>query len=698
MLKTKTLSKAITMAAMLCSTSAFAQLNMPIIQTKYTADPAPYVHGDTVYLFTTHDEEGAGGFMMKDWLLYTSTDMVNWEDHGAVASLRDFEWYKGNNGAWAEQVIERNGKWYMYCPIHGNGIGVLVADSPFGPYKDPLGKPLVWQKEHWYDIDPTVWIDDDGQAYLYWGNPRLYWAKLKENMIEFDGRVNTTDMTEAGFGPKSGEGEALTAYTEGPWIHKRDKTYYMLYASHGTGNGGERISYSTSSTPTGPWTFKGLIMEPGQGAAFTNHCGIIDFKGRSFFFYHNQKNVGGGGFSRSTAVEEFTWGSDGSIPKINASNNGVVKPIKNLDPFERVEAETKSWVGGINVDKSGGYTIIKHVKAENGTVYLTNMGNNFYTKVRSVDMGDGADRIIICTKGNGGKLELHAKSENGTLLATMDVPKTSSWQETTFDLKDAAGVEDLFFVVKQGGFDFDYWYMESEKSAIPQTPYKGKAATIPGKIEAEDYDEGGHNKAFYDNDKENKGGAYREDEVDIVQIDSADASKGYALGYTEDGEWVEYTINNEAAAEYTIKLNVATASEDVGVQFFIDDKEITDVIKAEKGEDWSTYSTVTATTKEIAKGEHVLKMKISGNFVNIDWIKFCKDSQCDDNVGIRATRVELPIAEKSYSVFSMTGKHLGYVEAKGQSLAKSIRSAGYVPGVYMVRGVGHSKTFRVLVK
>ena len=189
MLKTKTLSKAITMAAMLCSSTAFAQLNMPIIQTKYTADPAPYVHGDTVYLFTTHDEDGAGGFMMKDWLLYTSTDMVNWEDHGAVASLRNFEWYKGNNGAWAEQVIERNGKWYMYCPIHGNGIGVLVADSPFGPYKDPLGKPLVWQKEHWYDIDPTVWIDDDGQAYMYWGNPNLYMVKLNEDMISIQVRL-----------------------------------------------------------------------------------------------------------------------------------------------------------------------------------------------------------------------------------------------------------------------------------------------------------------------------------------------------------------------------------------------------------------------------------------------------------------------------------------------------------------------------
>ena len=114
------------------------------------------VYNDTVFLYTTHDEDDAEGFKMPDWLLYTSTDMVNWTDHGTVASLKSFEWVKRDNGAWAEQVIERNGKFYMYCPIHGNGIGVLVADTPYGPFKDPLNKPLVWQKEHWDDIDPVI--------------------------------------------------------------------------------------------------------------------------------------------------------------------------------------------------------------------------------------------------------------------------------------------------------------------------------------------------------------------------------------------------------------------------------------------------------------------------------------------------------------------------------------------------------------
>ena len=168
---------------------AKAEINMPIIQTSYTADPAPVVVNDTVYLFTSHDKDNAQGFLMKNWLLYISTDMVNWQDRGVVASLRDFEWYQGNNGAWAIQVVHRNGKWYMYCPIHGHGIGVLVADSPMGPYKDPIGKPLVWQREHWDDIDPTVYVDNDGQAYMYWGNPNLYMVKLNEDMVSYSGDI-----------------------------------------------------------------------------------------------------------------------------------------------------------------------------------------------------------------------------------------------------------------------------------------------------------------------------------------------------------------------------------------------------------------------------------------------------------------------------------------------------------------------------
>ncbi len=229
----KAFSKALLIGAVLHGSVALGQ--NPIIQTKFTADPAPYVHGDTVYLFTTHDGDHATGFDMRDWLLYTSTDMVNWTDHGVVATLHDFLWLENQeNGAWVLQVIERGGKWYMYCPLHGSGIGVLTASSPYGPWSDPLGKPLLHQG--WYDIDPTVFIDDDGQAYLYWGNPDLYVALLNDDMTSIKGDIVKHDVKPSD-------------YQEGPWFYKHGNHYYLAYASTCCPEG---IGYSMSDSPTAP--------------------------------------------------------------------------------------------------------------------------------------------------------------------------------------------------------------------------------------------------------------------------------------------------------------------------------------------------------------------------------------------------------------------------------------------------------------
>jgi hypothetical protein len=688
----------------LCST-AFAE--NPIFQTYYSPDPAPVVFGDTVCVYTGNDE-GGDFFTMHGWRVSCSTDMVNWTDRGTlILSHADFHGTANENGDWAAQVVRRNNKYYYYVTVGVGGcraIKVAVADKPEGPFKDALnGKHLAGPSCEY--IDPTVWIDDDGQAYLYWGNPNLYWAKLNEDMISFNGDIHKTDMS-TGFAPP---GEP-SKYTEGPWIHKRGKKYYMIYASHGIP---EKISYSTSDNPTGPWTWAGVIMDQGNNTAFTNHSGIIDFKGRSFFFYHNQKNVHGGGYSRSTAVEEFTWTADGYIPTIKSTNNGVVEPIHYLNPFKRVEAETKSWVGGIEVNTAGGHTVINHVGSESGTVFLTNMNSKFYTKVRSVDMGDGADRIVISTRGNGGKIELHADAEDGPVLATMDVPASSSWQESTFDLSGAVGVTDLFFMVKQAGFDFDYWYMESDKQAVPQTPYNGVAASFPGKVEAENYDEGGHNKSFFDKDAENQGKAYREDEVDIVTVAANDASKGYAIGYTQSGEWLEYTVNVSATAKYDIVANVATAMDDVSaLQLFIDDKAITESIVIPKVDTtWNVYKEVSLGSADIEKGTHVLKLMITGGYLNVDWIQFTdpnapaeedkKDSVTQEKKGEDSKKTPeekaglisidgfgLSQGAAYYDVFSLSGKRLDRIDGGAFSsgeLSVLLKQAGFANGIYFVR-------------
>ena len=206
------------------STSGLAQ--NPIIQTNYTADPAPMVYNDKVYLYTTHDEDNSTWFTMNDWRLYTTSDMVNWTDHGAVLSYTDFSWAKGD--AWAPQCIERDGKFYMYVPMISNinnrgAIGVAVADSPYGPFYDPLGKPLV--QSEWGDIDPTVFIDDDGQAYLYWGNPNLYYVKLNEDMISYSGDIVRVPLVAESFGKREGDAQRATLYEEGPWLYKRESRW-----------------------------------------------------------------------------------------------------------------------------------------------------------------------------------------------------------------------------------------------------------------------------------------------------------------------------------------------------------------------------------------------------------------------------------------------------------------------------------------
>jgi len=153
-------------AALWAMTAANAQ--NPIVQTLCTTDPAPLVVGDTLYVYTGHDEDGADFFWMQEWRIYSTTDMVNWTDHGSPLAIEDFSW--ADDRAWASQCIERNGKYYWYICLHskltgGMAIGVAVGDSPAGPFKDALGKPL-FDNGSWDNIDPTVLIDDDGQAYL----------------------------------------------------------------------------------------------------------------------------------------------------------------------------------------------------------------------------------------------------------------------------------------------------------------------------------------------------------------------------------------------------------------------------------------------------------------------------------------------------------------------------------------------------
>ena len=260
-----------------------------------------------------------------------------------------------------------------------------------------------------------------------------------------------------------------------------------------------------------------------------------------------------------------------------------------------------------------------------------------------------------------------------------------------------------------GHADFDWFkigtdykdeiYLDAiEQDTTPPTPYKGVRAAIPGKIEAENYDEGKANRAYRDSDSENEGGVYREDGVDIVQIDSADASKGYSIGYTADGEWLKYSVDVKTAGDYTVYASMATNADDVGVQLFIDDVAVTDTLVATKGEDWSTYANVSANVTGLTAGEHVLKMVIVGNYVNVDYINFVsgKDAPETDTTTLLRTAVRLTSPSVgTYGVYSLNGRFLGRVITEKNAASQELRRRGFGPSVYLLREVRGGKTFMV---
>jgi hypothetical protein len=227
---------------------------------------------------------------------------------------------------------------------------------------------------------------------------------------------------------------------------------------------------------------------------------------------------------------------------------------------------------------------------------------------------------------------------------------------------------------------------------IPQAPYKDVAAAIPGKIEVENYDVGGSGKAYSDKDDDNKGGEYRDDAVDIVK-----AGNGYAIGYTQEGEWLEYTVKVAKSGEYNLNASYATSSENVGFKLYVDGNAVTDNIIVPQGADWETYSTYEAGKVNLTEGEHVLKLEIVGNYVNLDWFEFVDPSQTTTRF---ATAPALQRTSVTYDVFSATGKFLDRADfgaTATESLAASLKQAGYASGVYLVRTAA-GRTQRIQVR
>ncbi|MBP1676499.1 MAG: glycoside hydrolase family 43 [Bacteroidetes bacterium] len=449
------------------SLSGMLSAENPIVQTHFGPDPAPMVYKGTVYAYVGDDIPGTDFYYMTKWRVLSSTDMVNWKDHGSPISLESFSWARDR--AWAAQCIERNGKFYWYICAQSTkndmAIGVAVADSPTGPFKDALGKPLIINGS-WSNIDPTVFIDDDGQAYLYWGNGSLFYVKLNKDMISYSGDIVTVPLSVESFGGvrgnRSTENPNKDSFVEGPWFYKRNNIYYMMFA--GMGKGGETLSYSTSTGATGPWKYQGKIMENQKLNSFTNHGGIIDYKGNSYLFYHSGLLPGGGSYGRAACVEQFSYNPDGTIPAVTATKEGP-NPVGYINPYQRIEAETMAWSEKCSVSQNNKLG-----------VFVSQTRTKGYIKVREVDFGNQSPLSFTASLAaglDGGILEVRIDSLKGTLLTSVNVPRTGGWETfTNISSKlnaPVTGKHDLFLCFNGQNitagrelFNFDWWKFNSK--------------------------------------------------------------------------------------------------------------------------------------------------------------------------------------------------------------------------------------------
>lgn len=284
-----------------------------------TADPSAHVWQDgKVTIYTSHDLECQKDFHMQDWMAFSSTDLVNWQNHGEILSLKDLTW--ADNYAWAPDAAYKNGNYYLFFPAGTGvkdrvnpekstkwmGIGVAISDSPTGPFKDAIGKPM-WTTP--YANDPSIFIDDDGQGYLYFHGKKFdyYVAKMSDDLLSVQGDFIKMDM--GGYEPKM----------EGPWVFKRGEYYYFTMPE-----GNRVLTYYMSTSPTGPWTYKGVFME--QEHQSNNHHSVVKYQGQWWLFYHRWLKVPDSAChkrQRHSAVEPLYFNGDGSIEKVHRSSNKV---------------------------------------------------------------------------------------------------------------------------------------------------------------------------------------------------------------------------------------------------------------------------------------------------------------------------------------------------------------------------------------
>jgi len=400
---------------MITASALFAQ--NPIIQNQFTADPTARVFGDKIYLYPSHDIPSPSGqnlrkdwFCMEDYHVFSSSNLTDWTDHGVIVSQTSVPWANPKAySMWAPDCIYKNGKYYFYFPTapdstfeKGFAIGVAVAENPFGPFK-PAFKPIKKAQ----GIDPNVFVDKDGQAYLYWSGRNFMVAKLKDNMTELASEPQIIDNLP------------VKGLKEGPFLFERKGKYYLTFPH--VENKIERLEYAIGESPVGPFKMAGVIMDESPTGCWTNHQSVVNFRNQWYLFYHSNDLSPKFDKNRSVRIDSLFFNTDGTIRKVIPTFRGIgITKASNqiqIDRFSRISKKGASIAFIDSLNTFGGWKTVFNTK-------------NAWVQYNSVDFGQKKFKNInlrVISK-TGCILQLRLNGLNSSVITNIKIPKGEMWQ------------------------------------------------------------------------------------------------------------------------------------------------------------------------------------------------------------------------------------------------------------------------------
>jgi len=387
----------------------------PIIRNQFSADPTARVFNGKVYLYPSHDIVAPKDknlrkdwFCMEDYHVFSSVNMTDWTDHGVIVTQTKVPWLTtANYDMWAPDCVFKNGKYYFYFPVGGK-IGVATADKPEGPYT-VLDKPVTGIG----GIDPCVLLDKDGSAYIFTARGRISIAKLKGNMIEVDGAVQTIANL-----PTEG-------LIEGPFAFQHNGKYYLTYPH--VENKIERLEYSMSDTPMGPYKPTGVIMDESVSGCWTNHQSIVQYKRQWYLFYHDNDYSPKFDKNRSVRIDSLFFNADGTIRKVISTLRGVGLTRANTEiQLDRYSNRSKTGASVTLLDTANTFSGWKTILAANAWIQYNAVQFN------SVSFKKVIAKVQSTT---GGTLEIRLDKTDSPVVANVKIPKSSGWQNIESTIK-----------------------------------------------------------------------------------------------------------------------------------------------------------------------------------------------------------------------------------------------------------------------